>query len=181
MDIGIISVRYAKALLLFASQQGEEDNVYEEMTTLAQNCERETKIRLAMDNPIVKPEQKVSLLQAACTRPNAKLTQSTVRFIALIVKQGRANMVGFMANAYLTLYGQKKHLVKARLELPQRIDDHLVAKMRQAIEQRNGGKVTFEVSIRPEIEGGFILHYDTYCLDASLRTQVGKIRRELIQ
>ena len=30
MDLGIVSTRYAKALLLFAEQNNEEDRVYEE-------------------------------------------------------------------------------------------------------------------------------------------------------
>ena len=33
MDIGIISTRYAKTLLRFATDNKEEDRVYQEMTT----------------------------------------------------------------------------------------------------------------------------------------------------
>ena len=35
MDLGIISVRYAKALLKFASEKGEVKDVYRSMQTLA--------------------------------------------------------------------------------------------------------------------------------------------------
>ena len=35
MDIGIISIRYAKALLRFAIDNKEEERVYAEMETLA--------------------------------------------------------------------------------------------------------------------------------------------------
>ena len=37
----------------------------------------------------------------------------------------------------------------------------------------------FEVCVDEKIEGGFILEYDTYRLDASLRTQLDQIHREL--
>ena len=36
MDIGIVSVRYAKALLKYALEQKEENIVYNEMDTLSQ-------------------------------------------------------------------------------------------------------------------------------------------------
>lgn len=181
MDIGIISVRYAKALFLFATKKNEEERVFKEMTTLALNYERVPKIRLAMESPIVKAEQKAALLKAACIGKDTELSTSTARFIQLLVERGRANMANFMAYAYQTLYCEQKHLVKASLVLPESIDEALIAKLRQAVERRSGSQVSFEVSVRPEIEGGFILHYDTYCLDASLRTQIEKLRRELIQ
>ena len=36
MDLGIVSTRYAKALLLFAEQNKEEDKVYAETSVLAE-------------------------------------------------------------------------------------------------------------------------------------------------
>ena len=53
--------------------------------------------------------------------------------------------------------------------------------MRNIIEKKVGTPVNieFEVEEDPEILGGFILEYDTYRLDASLRTQFNQLRREL--
>ena len=35
MNTGVVSMRYAKALLAYADAQGKEDQVYEEVKTLA--------------------------------------------------------------------------------------------------------------------------------------------------
>lgn len=51
MDLGIISVRYARALLKCADEQKLEDKVYKEMQTLSQSYLEVPQLRFTIDNP----------------------------------------------------------------------------------------------------------------------------------
>ena len=51
MYIGVISMRYAKALLAYADEKGTEDTVYEEAGILADSFSRIPELRQALDNP----------------------------------------------------------------------------------------------------------------------------------
>ena len=51
MDIGIISVRYAKALLQFALENKEEQTVYGEMKTLGETFRAVPALRQALITP----------------------------------------------------------------------------------------------------------------------------------
>ena len=51
MDLGVISVRYARALLKSAVEQKREAEVYREMQTLAQSYLQVPGLRLTIDNP----------------------------------------------------------------------------------------------------------------------------------
>ena len=51
MDIGVISVRYARALLKSATDQKLEDKVYQEMMTLAKSYLEVPQLRQTIDNP----------------------------------------------------------------------------------------------------------------------------------
>ena len=72
-------------------------------------------------------------------------------------------------------------MVSGRLIVPTAIDNNIADRLRELIEQKVGGPINFEFELEenPDILGGFILEYDTYRLDASLRTQFNQLRREL--
>ena len=57
MDIGVISVRYARALLKCSVESKAEDQVYQEMQTLAESYIKVPEIRYAIDNPMVAREK----------------------------------------------------------------------------------------------------------------------------
>ena len=52
-------------------------------------------------------------------------------------------------------------------------------KMRQMVESKTRGTVEFNTEVDPDIIGGFILEYDTYRMDASVRKQLNTILSQL--
>lgn len=52
MDIGIVSMRYAKALIEYAKGTGTEDRVYRELRMLERSFRKHPDLREALDNPI---------------------------------------------------------------------------------------------------------------------------------
>ena len=103
MDIGVISVRYARALLKCSMESSAEDQVYQEMQALAENYIQVPELRRTIENPMVSNEKKESILLAAIGSGASDITQ---RLVKLVLKEGRANMMQFIANSYVTLYRQ---------------------------------------------------------------------------
>jgi len=180
MDIGIISVRYAKALLQFAIENGEEQAVYGEMQTLGETFRAVPALQNALINPTYTEEQKAGWLMTAVSG-DAKATLSSRRFVSLVVKNGRADMMLFISASYLTLYRKKKHLTEAHLTLARQVNAVLVDRIRKMLEEKIHAKVEMSVSEDKELLGGFVLEYDTYRLDASVRTQLNELRRNWAQ
>ena len=78
MDLGIISMRYAKALLRFAEEHNEDKQVYDETAQLAETYLTVPALQQAMLNPVLTDAQKEKLLlTAACGKatPSASLAQ----------------------------------------------------------------------------------------------------------
>ena len=178
MDLGIISMRYAKALLRFAEQRNEDKQVYDETAQLAETYLAVPALQQAMLNPVLTDAQKEKLLlTAACGKatPSASLAQ----FVKLVLKKQRADLMLFVAHSYGTLYRKQKHIIKGKLVVPTAIADSLISKMQQMVEAKSNCKVDFQVKEDAAIGGGFILEYDTFRLDASVRTQLAKLKREL--
>ena len=51
--------------------------------------------------------------------------------------------------------------------------------MRQMVESKTNGTVEFETEVNPDIIGGFILEYDSYRMDASVKTKLNSILTQL--
>ena len=62
MDIGIISRRYARALLAFASERANETKVYEQTESFLARYIQIEDIRHTVENPMVSRTEKIKLL-----------------------------------------------------------------------------------------------------------------------
>ncbi len=176
MDIGVISVRYARALLKSALECGKEDIVYGEMLCLASNYRQVPEVRLAVENPMYSKENKRKILTAAC---GEKCTDLTGRFISLVLDEDRENIFQFISNSYITLYRKHKNIIRGKLITATSVSEDTERKMREMVESRTNGTVEFETEVDPDIIGGFILEYDTYRMDASVNNRLRNILNTL--
>lgn len=176
MDIGVISVRYARALLKSATEAKIEDTIYAEMQSLARNFVDVPQLRFTIDNPMLQKAKKESVLLTAVGSNPSELTKA---FVRLVLKEGRESMIQFMANSYITLYRQQKNVIRGKLITAVAVAPETEQRMRQMVEQKTNGNVEFETEVNPEIIGGFILEYDTYRMDASVQTKLRNILTQL--
>ena len=175
MDLGLISVRYARALLKAGIEAKEADKVYADMQTLAHSYSTTPALRVTIDNPMLSKKQKESLLLTAA----GGTCDLTKRFVALVLKEGRESIMQFIANSFVTLYRKHNNLIGAKLTTACTIDSVTEQKMRQLVEGRTNGTVEFQTEVNPNIIGGFVLEYDTYRMDASVKKQLNAILSQL--
>ena len=176
MDIGVISVRYARALLKSATDAKIEDAVYTEMQQLAKSYVDVPQLRFTIDNPMLSKDDKEKLLLTAAGKKPSPLTKA---FIQLVLKEDREGVMPFIANSYVTLYRQQKNVIRGRLITAAAVTPATEQKMRRMVESKTNGIVEFETEVNPDIIGGFILEYDTYRLDASVKTKLNSILNQL--
>ena len=176
MDIGVISMRYARALLKSATDQKQEDTVYQEMMTVAKSYLDVPALRHTIDNPMLSKDKKEALLLVAAGEKPCELTKA---FIALVLKEDRENVMQFMANSYITLYRKQKNVIRGKLTTAARVSVETEQKMRQMVESKTNGTVEFETEVDPDIIGGFILEYDTFRMDASVKSKLNTILTQL--
>ena len=169
-------MRYARALLKSATDQKQEDAVYQEMMTVAKSYLDVPALRQTIDNPMLSKDKKEALLLTAA---GDKVSALTKAFIALLLREDRENMIQFMANSYVTLYRQQKNIIRGKLTTAVAVSPATEQKMRQMVEGKTKGTVEFETEVNPDIIGGFILEYDTYRMDDSVKSKLNSILNTL--
>ena len=176
MEIGVISVRYARALLKSATLAKLEDQVYQEMQTLSQSYIQVPELRFTIDNPMLAKDKKKAVLVTAC---GGEVTDLTQTFIQLVLGEDRESTLQFMAASYITLYRKQKNITRGRLITAVAVSPATEQKMKEMVEGKTQGTVEFQTEIDPSIIGGFILDYDTYRMDASVKTKLNDILAQL--
>ena len=169
-------MRYARALIKAALGMKLEDQVYQEMQTLYQCYIDVPELRFTIDNPMLGKDKKEALLVTAL---GEKPTDLSKKFIALVLQEGRESTLQFMAASYITLYRKQKNIIRGKLITATAVTPETEAKMRKMVETRTQGTVEFKTEVNPDIIGGFILEYDTYRMDASVKTKLNNILTQL--
>ncbi len=176
MDLGLISVRYARALLKASNQEKQSEQVYADMQTLAAEYINVPELSATIANPMLSAEQKEALLITATGSTKCDLT---CRFIKLVMKEGRASIMQFIANSFITLYREQNNLIQAKLSTAATLKTETEAKLRKLVESKTNGKVEFKTAVDKELIGGFVLEFDTYRLDASVKHQLSTVLSKL--
>ena len=65
MEVGILSMRYAKAIIEYAQEKGLEDRLYQEFLTLSHSFCEQPGLREALDNPVITTKEKLALVCTA--------------------------------------------------------------------------------------------------------------------
>jgi F-type H+-transporting ATPase subunit delta len=97
----------------------------------------------------------------------------------LVLKENRENILQFMATSYITLYRKQKNITRGTLITATAVTPQVEEKMKKMVESKTHGTVEFNTEVDPSIIGGFILEYDTYRMDASVKTKLSKVLQEL--
>ena len=176
MDIGVISTRYARALLKSAVNEGVDDTVYTDMVTIAKSYIDVPVLRHTIAAPMLAKATKKALLLTAAGDKACRLTAA---FIDLVLKEDREDVMLFMANSYVTLYRKQKNVIRGKLTTAATVSADVEEKMRQMVKSQTSGTVEFETEVNPDIIGGFILEYDTYRMDASVKSRLNNILNTL--
>lgn len=176
MDLGVISIRYARALMKGAVQMKSDEAVYHEMMSLSQAYSNVPQLRHTIDNPMLPADTKKKVLVTAC---GSNVTELTERFFDLVLQEGRESVMQLIASSYITLYRKQKNIIHGRLITASAVSPETEQRMKKIVQNRTDGEVEFLTEVNPDIIGGFILEYDTFRMDASVQKQLRSILKQL--
>ena len=93
MYIGAISMRYARALLMFANDADVAAKVYQEALTLRKSFREVPELRSAMEKPVMTKENKLLLLKQAA---GGEITEQMQKFFSLVLQEKREKYLEIM-------------------------------------------------------------------------------------
>lgn len=177
MNESKIAVRYSKALFLSAMERKQVKEVREDMVFVLRLSAMED-FRSIIDSPIINNTKKRAIMKALF-RDNVSSTAFSL--ITLAVNNNREAYLPGIARVYIDRADRHEGITKVMLKTAAPIDSKNRDRLIGIIEEELETKADMEELVDSEIAGGYILKIEDKYIDASLKTTLRKIEKELIK
>ncbi len=169
------AIRYAKAILDLSQDRGVKDTVLNDMKAVVAILGENKELRLALQSPVIKLEDKRAVLHKVFSNAS----KETSGLIDILVDNKRVDMLGAVGSSFITLYNQSLGLQEATVTTAIAITPELEAKVLAKVTELTGSTdIKLENIIDESIIGGFILRVGDTQYNASIASQLGKLKRE---
>lgn len=175
MNESKISVRYAKAIFQTATQMGLEQKVMDDLKFILTVISMPDIISM-LQSPVVKTSDKKRVFIDIF---KAKVNPLTMNFLELLLNHNREAYTGRIARYYQKLYNEDKNIKIADITTPFEISKDQYENLRLILKNNFNSEIELSLHIKPEIIGGFILKVDDEQYDASVRTSLKRVKKEL--
>ena len=177
MNESKISVRYAKALFELGKEKGLIDTVIKDIQLVDEVSKSIAEFWLMVESPVVKTSQKRTSVKQIF---GDKINAMTLNFLDLVVKNRREIYLKDISRNFLALCRKDKGVLSATLTSASAIEESSKENLSTLLSKSFNSKIELEEVVDKEIIGGFVLRVEDQQLDASVSSQLNKIKRELL-
>lgn len=171
--------RYAKSILDLAIEQGQLEAVYADMKYIQAVCNASSDFVHLMRSPIIKADQKNSILSAVLKNKIGVLTNS---FIVLLVKKGRESDLHEIANTFIEQYNTMKGIHQVTLTTAIEISTALKNSIEQKVKSDNQFEgISLTTKTDESLIGGFVLEFNNNLMDASISRDLKDIKKQFLK
>lgn len=184
MNQGLIPRRYAKALLMFASEHGTADALYDAMQRLSASFAAEPSLQRALANPSVGAERKQSLLLTAADVESLspEAASDVKKFMALLEQNRRLDLARDCALAYVELYRKQNHIYCVGITSAAPLQPAELDRIKKLVIDKlpQGAVAQFTTAVNPDLIGGFAISIDNELLDATVANELKQLSLKLL-
>ena len=177
MDQSKINVRYAKAFFTLAKEKGLTLELRKDAGLIASVCETSSDFVLMLESPVVKTSQKAEALRRIF---EGKVNVLSLNFLLLITQNKRENNIPGIFRHLDDLYRHEEGIKSAVVTTALPLNEAIVTQIQKILETEFKAKVELSQKVDERLLGGFVIRVEDKQYDASLSTQLKKIREQLL-
>jgi F-type H+-transporting ATPase subunit delta len=178
MDQSAITVRYAKAFFSTAKEKNLLDVLKADIEQVSDICKNSKDFILLLESPVVKTSKKSELLSSIF---ESKVNKLTLNFLLLIAQNKREVHIPGICRNFLDLTRKDQNIKSAVLTTASEVNSETIKKVEQLLTKELKATIELTTQVNPEILGGLVLRLDDKQYDASVATQLKKIKQNLLE
>jgi F-type H+-transporting ATPase subunit delta len=170
--------RYAKSLIDLATEQNQLETIYADMKYIQAVCKSNQDFVNVLRSPIIKADQKNSIINAITKDKVSLLTNS---FTVLLVKKGRETDLPEMATAFIEQYNALKGIHQVTLTTAVDISEEVKKSIEQKVKAESQfSSVELTTKTDESLIGGFVLEFNNNLVDASIARDLKDIKKQFL-
>lgn len=178
MDQSAITVRYAKAFFSTAKEKNLLDKLSADIQLVAEVCSTSEDFVLLLESPIVKTSKKSAIIKGIF---EGKVEEITLNFLLLIAQNKREVHIPGICRNFLDLTRKDQNIQSAVLTTATEVDTKTLKKVQELLGKELGATIELSAQVNPDILGGLVLRLDDKQYDASVSTQLKKVKQTLLE
>jgi ATP synthase F1 delta subunit len=166
---------YADALFDVANERDELDEIHDQLGQFADAMNSSNDMRVFFFSPYFSSEDKREGIGSAVSGASDEL----VNFLELLAEKHRMPAIFRIRDRFDELWAKAKKRLEVTLTSAVELDDKVVEQVREEVERQTEREIDLETQVDPDILGGLVLRVGNMVLDASLRSKLEKLRKEV--
>lgn len=178
MDQSAIAVRYAKAFFSTAKEKNLLAKLKPDIESVWSICNKSADFILLLESPVVKTSKKTELIKLIFS---GKVNELTLKFLLLIADNKRENHIPDICRNFLELTRKHQNIKSAILTSASEVSAATTNKIEMLLGKELNATIELTTHVNPDIIGGMVLRLDDIQYDASVATQLKKIKQSLLE
>jgi F-type H+-transporting ATPase subunit delta len=168
---------YARSLFEVAVEQDKLDLVKEQLGQFADALAGNREVAVFFFSPYFSAEEKKDGLHRAVEGADPIF----MNFLEALIERHRTPAIYRIRTDFEVLYDKTNKLLPVQLTSAVELDPDLVKSLGASIGEQTGNEIELSTKVDPEILGGIVLRVGNFILDASIKTRLDQLRREVAQ
>jgi ATP synthase F1 delta subunit len=168
---------YARSLFEVAEESGILDTVRDQLGQFADALHDNRDFAVFFFSPYFSADEKKQGLHRAVSDAEPTL----MNFLEALIERHRMPVIFRIRTRFNTLWDKANKLLPVQVTTAVALDPKTVEQIGERIGQQTGNKIELSSAVDPEIIGGIVLRVGNFIMDASIRTRLENLRREVAQ
>ena len=168
---------YAQSLFEVARERDKLDAIHEQVGQIADTIAENRDLQVFLFSPYFTSAEKRDGIARAVSGAEPEL----MNFLELLAEKHRMPVIFRIRERLDELWAKEKGQLEVRLTSAVELDPEIVKRVRSEIERQTGQTIELSSDVDEGIIGGLVLRVGNMVLDASLRSKLERLRKEVAQ
>ena len=171
---GVVSARYANALIELAEEAKNLEKVAQDLKDLQVMIQESPEFGDVIRSPILSQSTLSKAIGAIADK--AKFQEITKKFLGVLINNRRLNALGPIAEAFKDAMAARRGEVTVDVQVAQDLSAEQKKELQAALSKAMGADVTVRATVEPSILGGMIVTVGSRMIDDSVRRKLERLR-----
>jgi F-type H+-transporting ATPase subunit delta len=178
---GIVSKRYANALIDISLEKKDIENIYSQFKKFIDyyNDNGNLDFKEYIGLPFIDKKERIDAINILSK--DLSLNEILNNFLSLLIENERINILNNIFEEFVKIKNEKNGIVKMTIISGQKLKDYELTILKEKVEKILNKKIILEENISADTIGGFLININGKIFDGSLMTQIKNISAFLKQ
>jgi F-type H+-transporting ATPase subunit delta len=179
MSLRTSATRYARALLDVAVREADPVRIGEELGIIVDTVTANRELGQTLMSPKLPVATRVNVMKALAERGG--LSQPLARLLAMLAERGRLELLPMLLEVYRERLLAHQNIVRASVTSAASLSGDTVKALERRLSTVTGKQVQLAADVDSSLIGGVVTRIGSTVYDGSVRTQLQKMKQQLIE